>query len=98
MPERKILDMEDLRKIPNGTIFSKGEVVDGPEGINIDGSGKMLKYVAVKGWANDWAVYVHLSEEHDYQFVRSYGNKVIGSENIRRAVPCTDEVLGRYRY
>jgi hypothetical protein len=87
----------ELDAIPAGTVFKTGEIVDAPEGVNMHGTGRMLKFVAVKGYANDWAVYCHWAH-HDEEFIRGEGQKIVGSVNIRRCVPCSNEVIARYRY
>jgi hypothetical protein len=87
----------DLDALPSGEVFRTGLVVDSPDGVHMTGSGRMLRFVATKGHANDWAVYVYWAE-YDELYVRQNGDKVIGSVNIRRCVPCNSEVMARYRY
>lgn len=94
---RQLLTAERFDALPDGEIFATGEVVDSPDGVNMTGSGRMLRFVATKGHANDWAVYVHWSE-NDEAWIRENGDKVRGTENITRCVPCGDGVLGLYRY
>ena len=95
--DEKLFTFEDLKAVPAQTIFAKGEVVDSPEGLNITNSGKMLKWVAVRGVIYDWAVYCHYADK-DYEWVKDNGDKVFREENIRKLVPCTDEVFDLYRY
>ena len=94
-----MLTKEQFDKIPDGNVFVKGEVENSPLGIYMIDSnkGKMLKWVAKKGYANDWCIYCHWSES-GYDFVLSNGDKVSGEENIKKLVPCTDEVFKQYRY
>jgi len=92
-----MLNMKSFKKIDSGRIFAKGEIIDSDEGLCFDRSGKMLKWVAVKGHVNDWCVYAHLAE-NTFNFVRSYGNKVTTKENIQRVVPCEQDVFECYRY
>ncbi len=64
-------------------------------------SGQCLRWLAIKGYANDWCVYVALHFGHsgnEDEYVAKVGDKVSMKENIRRALPCEDAVLERYRY
>jgi hypothetical protein len=92
-----MLTLEEFDNIKPGTTFDTGLLVDSYEGLNMSGSKKILRWVAVKGWANDWCIYAHLSH-HDEEFVKASGDKVMGEENIMMAVPCVEDVLNRYRY
>lgn len=94
---RQLMTAERFEALPDGEVFATGEILDSPTGINMTGSGRMLRFVAAKGYANDWAVYVHWSENSE-AWIRENGDKVIGAENIRRCVSCDDNVFGRYRY
>lgn len=61
-------------------------------------SKKELKLVAVKGYIDDWSLYVEaMDKDMDINEVRSYGNKINCRERIKFIVDCDDEVLGRYR-
>lgn len=51
------LTMEQFNKIPDGEIFAKGELPDNETGINMTTSGRMLRWLAKKGFGNDWAIY-----------------------------------------
>lgn len=82
---------------PNGQIFAKGEIEDNPLGVNMSNSDKMLKWIAKKGYADDWCIYVHWSES-GFDFVESNGDKVISKDNIQRLIPCTENVFKKYRY
>lgn len=92
-----MLTVEEFDKIPDGAIFRMGLISDSVTGCNIDGSDKLLKFVAKKGNANDWAVYVGRDEESSYDEVRYQGGKTFLPVNILNCVPCTTEVLKRYR-
>lgn len=83
--------------IRSETIFSRGELADSPIGINLMGTGKMLKYVAKKGYAGDWAVYAYHSYV-DYKYAESNGDKVQDEINIFHAVPCDEKVMKLYRH
>lgn len=52
------LQVDDLKKMPSGTIFAKGELPDSSDGINMNSTGRMLRWIAKRGdgyW--DWAIY-----------------------------------------
>lgn len=91
-----MLTLEMLKKMDPG-IFAKGEMVDSPLGINITNSGKMLRWVAVRGGMYDWTIYCHWAF-NSFEFVKQQGDKVFTKETIRRLIPCTDEAFQMYRY
>lgn len=93
----KELTVEEFDKIPDGDVFRTGTLPDSPEGLNMTNSGRMLKWIAKKGYANDWAIYCHWADSSDV-YVRQHGQKVASESNILNAVPCVKEVLNRYRY
>ena len=88
---------EQFAALQPGEPFAQGELVDSPAGINMTNSGQLLRWIAVKGWANDWCVYAHYAL-HSYEFIRNSGDKVMGADNILKCVPCDDAMLARYRY
>ena len=94
-----MITKEQFDKISDGDVFVKGEVENSPLGIYMTNSnkGKMLKWVAKKGYANDWCVYCHWSEQ-GWDYVITNGDKVTSESNIRKLVPCIDEVFKLYRY
>ena len=91
-----MLTLEEFSEIPAGNVFAKGEIIDSPDGLHMNRTGKMLKWVAVKGYANDWAIYAH-SAYNDYGFVARSGDKITMENNIRKVVPCDDGVFKKYR-
>ena len=93
----KILTYEKFRELAPGAVFAKGILPDNSTGLNMTGSGNMLKWVAVKGWAQDWCVYTHWAD-NDFEFIESSGDKVESEDNIQNAVPCDEEVMNRYRF
>ncbi len=98
VPQFKIMmTIEQFEQIPAGEVFRKGEIKDDATGYNATGSGKMLKFVAVKGGSGfDWAIYVGWSD-WGYERIREGGDKVRGEKNITNIVGCTPAVLARYR-
>ena len=93
----EIMDFIKFSTIPDGEEFAKGLTVDSPEGANMMGTGKQMRWVAVKGWAQDWCIYINWSWYTYYDVARE-GDKVIDKQNIQNLVPCTFDVMARYRY
>ena len=91
-----MLTLNDLKEMPPNTIFASGITIDGPEGVNMTGSGKELKWVAVRGGIHDWAIYIHFSNNLEY--VKNFGDKVHRESHIRMLVPCDDEAFEMYRH
>lgn len=57
-----------------------------------------VKWVAVRGYILDWAIYLSPYKEDDYAKVSCYGAKLCNSKAIKRLVPCTAEAYRRYRF
>ncbi len=91
-----MLTIKDLQDMEPGAIIDSGVTIDNRTGINMSGSDRVLRWVAVRGNIHDWAIYVLFAEEDEYT-VRRQGDKVIGKENIQRLVPCDDEAYRMYR-
>lgn len=91
------LTIEQFNKIPAGQTIAMGVSPNSPEGIFMTTGGGNLRWVAVKGYANDWAIYCHW-DHHSSDWIRKHGDKVHAEENIKRCVPCTDEVFNLYRH
>ena len=65
----KILTLQDLKNMKPNTIFARGESIDSPEGINMTNSGKILRWLAVRGGIHDWAIYCHFADK-SYEWIR----------------------------
>lgn len=91
-----ILTEAKFDEIPAGERFAQGVEIDDPAGLHIANTGKELKWVAVKGYANDWCIYCHFASE-SFDSVEMNGDKVILEHNIQRVVPCTKGVYAKYR-
>jgi hypothetical protein len=95
----KIKITEEMLEEKGVRTLARGETTD--EQINYYGWGnlqKPLKIVVVKGYINDWALYVEaMDKDMTYEEVRDYGNKLSNREKIKLLVDCDDKVLGRYR-
>jgi len=90
------LTPEDIKNMQPG-IFAEGIALDNQYGINMTGSGKPLRWVAVRGGIPDWKIYAHFIEWTKEE-VASNGDKVCIDETIKRLVPCTDAAFKMYRY
>ena len=92
----RVMTLAQLKEMSPG-IFAQGEIIDGVDGVNMSDSGKMLRWVAVRGSIVDWAIYCHLIYR-DPGWVLRHGNKVLSIYHIKKLVPCDDETLNTYRY
>ena len=91
------MNINEFEKIEAGTMFAQGVASDSPSGLHMSGSGKMLRWVAVKGYNNDFSVYTHYDSK-DFDFIMQQGDKVHGMDNIKNVLAVDEEVLKRYRH
>ncbi len=91
------LTLEQFNNIPYRHVMGSGVITNSPEGIYMTTSGGSLKWIAKKGGGNDWAIYIHWHTSTD-DFILTQGDKVVREEDIKKCVPCTDEVFNLYRY
>jgi hypothetical protein len=93
-----MLTVEYLNSIKPHTVFSKGTIENSPIGVwmTVENAGKELMWVAKTGAIGDWSIYIHWADR-GYDYVVSNGDKVSSEANIKRLMPCTDEVFARYR-
>jgi hypothetical protein len=93
-----MLTLQKLKDMKEG-IFAKGETVDSPEGANMANTGNPIKWVAVRGYIHDWAIYTDnpYSPQSSYEEVANMGDKVHDRETIKKLVPCDEEALNMYR-
>lgn len=92
-----MLKYKDLMEMTSGMIFKRGIATDDEKGINMLGTGRPIRWIAVRGMIHDWAIYC-ASEAFNEDYVRDYGDKVHDTETIRRLVKCTDKAFGMYRH
>lgn len=59
--------------------------------------GGELRWVAVKGYANDWTIYCHWSYNNE-KWIEKHGDKVCNERNIKKCITCNDDVFKRYRF
>jgi len=93
-----MLTLKQLKNMKPG-IFAQGEVIDGPGGANIANTGKIIKWVAVRGQIHDWAIYADnpYCPQIDYKGVAAMGDKIHDREIIKKLVPCDKGALEMYR-
>jgi len=91
---------EEFAKVPNGKMFAYGIAGNEPNGLYMTDAqiDRPLAWVAVKGWANDWAVYCAWADEKTIPEVVNNGDKVSSKENIKNILDVDESVLARYRY
>jgi hypothetical protein len=91
-----MLTLKTLNELPKGC-FETGVDIDNQDGINMSGSNEMLRWVAVRGAINDWAIYVG-RDDQTVEMIMDFGDKAFGEHMIKKLVPCDDEAFNRYRY
>jgi len=92
-----VLTIDKFLSLPANSPIWYGESIDNYTGINLSNSDQKLKWVAIKGGAEDWAIYAGFTY-HTYEDIARGGDKVVMEKNIRKLVPCDDEVYSRYRF
>lgn len=80
-----------------GTIFATDVTTDDPDGVNLAGSGELIRWVAVRGGIHDWAIYADLAHASE-SYIKAHGTKVHSENNIKKLVPCDDEAFNMYRH
>jgi hypothetical protein len=60
-------------------------------------SGGELRWVAKKGYGNDWTIYCFWDYKNE-DWIAQHGDKVTNEHHIKRCVPCDDAVFNLYRY
>lgn len=93
------IDSKVFEEIDNNTIFASGIEPNSPDGVYMVSTflGRLLLWVAVKGGDESWCIYIHWKDENNVHSVKLHGDKVIGEENIRKLVNCSDLVFTKYR-
>ncbi len=91
-----MLTLDQFNQLPDGEQFATGTISDNEFGIDMNTSNELLRFVAVKGYADDWCVYCHFAT-YGERYISECGDKITFEVNIRRVVPCDDEVFARYR-
>lgn len=91
-----MLTLQQLKDMPDHTVFAHGTTSDDAAGINMANTGNQLRWVAKRGGYHDWAIYIHFAY-NDEEYIKTNGDKVTGEANIKQLVPCDDEAYKMYR-
>ena len=70
-----MITREDLKNMEPGTIFASGNIIDGENGVHLKNSGKLLRWVAVRGNVDDWSIYIDVASK-DEEKVKNDGDKL----------------------
>lgn len=92
-----MLTKKEFDKLASGEVFATGIQPNSPEGIFMTRGGGNLRWVAVKGYGNDWTIYCHW-ESNSVEYIKQSGDKLFNEKHIELCVPCDKEVLNLYRY
>ena len=93
------MTIEEYNLIPNNSIIAKGVIPNSPEGIFMTEhrKGDNLIWIAKKSYYGEWAIYVHW-EDNGEEYVLNYGDKLYSPPDIKKLIPCDDEVFNLYRF
>jgi hypothetical protein len=95
-----MITLEKLQDFPPHKIFLTGIERNSESGIFMTRdyrANDWLRWVAVRGYIDDWAIYVGWNNDDENQ-IYGNGEKLTNSKLIRELVNCTDEVFARYRF
>jgi hypothetical protein len=99
--EKEILTLDKLKKLKPESIFAKGYLIDSNEGCPLANTGRKVRWVAVRGWIHDWAIYCqnpHYAGTWSWERIQQMGDKIPFEECIKQLVPCDEEAFKMYRY
>jgi hypothetical protein len=93
-----LLTIEQLKAMKPFEIFAHGETVNDISGVwmSPNRTGEPLRWVAVRGAIEDWAIYYHFTE-YSVDWIAKHGNKVWFIDDVKKLVPCNDEAFKKYR-
>jgi len=92
----KKMTLEEFNEIPYGEIFATGIQPNSPEGLFMTRDGGDLRWIAKKGYGNDWTVYCHWSY-NDEEWISKHGDKLHNMEDVQLCIPCENEMIKLYR-
>jgi len=87
----------EFLEIPDGEVFATCVLPNSPDGIFMTNSGGELRWIAKKGWGDDWTIYCHWAH-NSVEFIKQSGDKVTSKVNILKCLPDAEEILPMYRY
>ena len=93
-----ILTLDKLKAMKPFEIFAHGTVTNNTEGVwmSPNKTGESLRWVAVRGWIEDWAIYCYYSE-YSIDWIAEHGNKIWFKDDVKKLVPCDEEAFRFYR-
>ena len=95
--DKQTLSKEVLDAAECGKVVLTGTAPDSPDGLHMTGSGQELRWVVVKGFNDDWTLYVRYAHDSEV-FVAHHGDKAHGKENILNVLDIQDGLLSQYRH
>lgn len=91
------LTLEMLNRGKPFEILCKGEIEDSVSGFHLNRTGKIIKWVAIRGFVNDWCIYTESCYKNmTYQEICTNGDKILSS-TAKKVINADKEVWGRYR-
>ncbi len=92
------LTKEDIVNAEPGQILFAGQMKDSEEGLFINGTGKLLKYVAVRGIGyHDWTIYAEdCYRDMTFEEVKTTGHKILMS-TAKKFVSAPEDVWDLWR-
>lgn len=91
------MTLKEFEQIPDGTIFATGVLPNSLEGIFMTNSGGELRWIAKKGYGNDWTIYCHWAHS-SIDYIEQSGDKVSSKGNILKCLPECELILNLYCY
>ena len=92
-----MITKKEFDQLTPGEVFQTGVLPNSPEGLFMTRAGGSLRWVAVKGYSNDWCIYCHF-DNHTVEWIKARGDKLHNEQHIKLCVPCEPEVFQAYRY
>lgn len=88
-----------IKSFPDNWIIAAGSISNNLSGIFVSRSrmNEELVWIAVTGYAGDWAIYCGFRKDGIDNILRS-GHKITIVENIKKLLPCTDQAIALYRF
>ena len=90
------MNLQQFEEIEPDTIISSGLVENSPNGIFMSRQGGMLRWVAVKGYGDDFSFYVGWSHKSQHEIAQN-GDKTSNREKIKELTGFSDEIMKKYR-
>lgn len=88
-----LLDAVPGSTLTTGTISDRAPVA----GLFDATTERKVRWVAVKGDVNDWAIYCHGADKSE-EWIKENGAKITDKKKIREIISCDDKMFASYRY